>query len=101
MVMELSEYTLETLRTDGDFILFRGRHRNHNGTDAPLILAVTPVIDLPTLVCLRACPRLLNRHEDRTFLILNDSGGKPLDLVLQRHLERPLDWNRYRIPDEE
>jgi serine/threonine protein kinase len=40
--MELSEYTLETLRKDGEFILHRGERMRQTGASAPFILALTP-----------------------------------------------------------
>jgi hypothetical protein len=38
--MELSEYMLETLRQDGEFILYRGRHQRHTAGN-PLTILVT------------------------------------------------------------
>ena len=86
---------LETLRQDGEFMLYRGRRRH---TDAcPLsILAVTPVSERAALGSLRRMehayalraeldpawavrPLALTRHNGRELLILTDPGGEPLD----------------------
>jgi len=41
-----------------------------------------------------AKPLALTRHEGRTILVLADPGGEPLDRVLERERERPLDLAR-------
>jgi hypothetical protein len=51
--MELSEYMLETLRQDGEFTLYRGRHRRHTAADPPTILVVTPLAEHPALASVR------------------------------------------------
>ena len=43
--MELSEYVLEPLRKDEEFILYRGQHRNQ--VDAPSVLLLAPVSTRP------------------------------------------------------
>src|SRR5580658_2851038 len=100
-VMELSEYTFETLRKDGEFIVYRGRHRGQTDANPPSILVMTPVSERPALACLRkmehqyslrteldpawaASPLALTRHQGRTILVLQDTGGQPLDLILER-----------------
>src|SRR5437773_1442601 len=45
VIVELSEYVLEPLRKDEEFILYRGQHRNH--VDAPSVLLLTPVSTRP------------------------------------------------------
>jgi PAS domain S-box-containing protein len=109
--MELSEYELEMLRKDGEFILYRGERRCQTGAGAPFILAVTPASERPALACLRrmeheyslrtklepawaASPLALTRHDGRTILVLKDPGGEPLDQVLKRDKGQPLDLNR-------
>src|SRR5258708_268136 len=52
-VMELSEYMLETLRKDGNFILYRGRHRCQTDASPQSILVVMPGSERPTLASLR------------------------------------------------
>ena len=97
--MELSEYTLETLRKDGEFIVYRGQHRRHTDASPPSILAVTPVLERPALASLRRMeheyafqaaldpgwavqPLALASHDGRTTLVLSDPGGEPLDRLL-------------------
>ena len=53
LVMELSELKLETLRQDGEFILYRGRHRRQTDATPPPILVLTPAIEHPAPGCLR------------------------------------------------
>ena len=45
--MDLSQYRLETLRQDGDFILYRGLRQTKAETSAPSILALSPVMERP------------------------------------------------------
>ena len=47
--MELSEYTLKTLRKDGEFILYRGQHQRPAHASPPTILVVTPVLERPAI----------------------------------------------------
>ena len=101
--MELAEYMLETLRQDGEFILYRGQHRGYTNASPPSILVVTPVSERPALGSLRRLehayalraeldpawavqPLALTRHQGREMLILTDPGGEPLD----RWLGRPM-----------
>jgi predicted ATPase len=42
-----------------------------------------------------ASPLALTRHEGRTILVLKDTGGEPLDLVLGRDQGQPLDLTRF------
>src|SRR4029077_7088779 len=102
--MELSEYTLETLRKDGEFILYRGQHRWQTDASPPSILVVTPVLEHPALGSLRrmeheysfradldsawsGCAPTLSPHKGRTLLVLADPGGEPLDRLLGRPME--------------
>ena len=97
--MELSEYTFETLRRDGEFIVYRGHHRRQTDASPPSILAMTPVLERPALASLRRMeheysfkaeldpgwavrPLALASHEGRTMLVLTDPGGEPLDRLL-------------------
>ena len=58
LVMELSELKLETLRQDGDFILYRGRHRRQTDATPPPILVLTPAMEHPAPGCLRRMERI-------------------------------------------
>src|SRR6202453_1395715 len=103
-----SEFILEQIRDSGEFRLYRARQR---GSDIPL-LVVAPTAEQPLPQTLRrleheyslaaelepawaAKPIALTRHEGRTILVLADPGGEPLDLVLERDREQPLDLVRF------
>ncbi len=102
--MELSDYMLETLRQDGEFILYRGRQRRHGEAGPPTLLLVTPRAERPAPASLRrmeqeyslraeldpgwaAQPLALVSHQGRTMLVLADPGGEPLDRLLGSPLE--------------
>ena len=102
--MELSEYALETLRKNGEFILYRGQHARPTDVSPPSILVVTPVSERPALRSLRRMeheyslraehdpgwavqPLQLAPHKGRTVLVLTDPGGEPLDRLLGRPME--------------
>ncbi|HTD54893.1 MAG TPA: AAA family ATPase, partial [Silvibacterium sp.] len=102
--MELSDYLLETLRQDDEFVLYRGRHRRPGEMDPPTMLLLTPRAEHPALVSLRrmeqeyslraeldpgwaAQPLALVSHNGRTVLVLADPGGEPLDRLLGSPLE--------------
>src|SRR6476646_5298954 len=97
--MEFSTYVLETLKKDGEFILYRGRRE-----DGSRILAVESSADLPSVRSLErleheyalkdeldpawaAQPVALQRHGGRTMLLLRDPGGEPLDRLLGKPWE--------------
>ena len=107
-MIEPSGYLLELLREGPDFTLYRGRQ---HGKSSP-VLAVALAVEQPAPQSLRrleheyslaveldpawaAKPLALTRHEGRTILILTDPGGEPLDLILERGQEQPLDLNRF------
>ena len=102
-----SEYVLEPIRNGAEFTLYRARQR---GNPMPL-LVVAPTAEQPLPQSLRrleheyslaaelepawaAKPLALTRHEGRTILVLADPGGEPLDRVLERNREQPLDLAR-------
>src|SRR5882672_9854535 len=104
VVMELSEYMLETLRKDGNFILYRGRHRRETDTSPPSILVVAPGSERPTLESLRRMeheysfaaeldpswasrPLALSQHNGQMVLVLENPGGEPLDRLIQGPME--------------
>jgi serine/threonine protein kinase len=99
-----SVYVLEPIRDGAEFTLYRARQR---GNDKPL-LVVAPTAEQPSSQSLRrleheyslaaelepawaAKPIALTRHEERTILVIEDPGGEPLDRVLGRDNEQPLD----------
>jgi PAS domain S-box-containing protein len=103
-VMELSEYMLETLRKDGEFILYRGRHARQTNVSPESVLVLTPISERPALGTLRRLeheyslrteqdpawavrPLALAPHKGRTMLVLSDPGGEPLDRLLGRPME--------------
>src|SRR5580658_1613838 len=90
-----------------DFTLYRGRQ---HGNPSP-VLAIAPSAEQPSPQTLRrleheyslaaeldsawaAKPLALARHERRTILLLEDPGGEPLDLILERGQRQPLDLTR-------
>jgi predicted ATPase/signal transduction histidine kinase len=95
-VAEHSEYALETLREGREFTLYRGRQ---HGNPHPVLAVLAQ--EQPTPQNLRrleheyslaaeldpvwaARPLALTRRAARTMLVLEDPGGEPLDLVLDR-----------------
>src|SRR6516164_7863615 len=104
MILDLSKYNLDKLRTGEEFILYRG-HRH-----GPLssILIVTPASEPPGARTLQRLEHEFNlrgeldpdwaaqpiaciRDGGRTKLVLQDPGGEPLD----RFLGAPMDLNRF------
>jgi PAS domain S-box-containing protein len=102
-----SEYVLEPIRETAEYTLYRARQ---NGTSSS-VLVVAPTAEQPlpqSLRCLEheyslaaelelawaAKPLALTRHEGRAILVLADPGGEPLDLVLERDKDQPLDLAR-------
>ena len=101
-MIDHSEYSLETIRNDGEFILYRGRRQ----TDATpsCVFALTPASERPPLESLRrmeheyslrtdldsgwsVSPIALVPYKERTMLVLTDPGGEPLDRLLGRPME--------------
>src|SRR5882724_3094201 len=100
-------YVLELLRESADFTLYRGRQ---HGNPSP-VLAIELSTEQPSPQSLRrleheyslaaeldsawaAKPLALTRHEGRAILLLNDPGGEPLDLFLERNQGQPVDLTR-------
>ena len=103
-----SEYKLEPIRDGAEFALYRARRR---GNDSPF-LVVAPAAEQPLPQSLSrleheyslaaelepawaAKPLALTRHEGRTILVLADPGGEPLDRILDRDGQEPLDTPRF------
>jgi PAS domain S-box-containing protein len=98
--MELSRYLLEALWKDEEFILYRGQSKD----DASGVLVLSPVVGYPAPESLKrleheyslreeldpkwaARPIAITRHWDRTVLVLEDTGGVPLDQLLGHPLD--------------
>jgi len=105
---EPSEYALEPLREGADFILYRGRQRRNRSPVLAMALApqqrstesfqrleheYSLAAELDPAWA--AKPLALTRHEGQMVLVLNDPGGEPLDRVLERNKEQPLDLARF------
>jgi PAS domain S-box-containing protein len=97
--MGTSEYAVDTLRQDGEFLLRRGRR-----SDAPSVLEVMPATDHPAPETTRRLereyalradldsawavrPLELSRRDGRPVLVLEDPGGEPLDRLVGSPLE--------------
>jgi hypothetical protein len=97
--MELAAYTFDPFRSDGEFLLARGRPRRQTGATLPSLLMVTPVAERPALASLRRMehelalqaelepgwavrPLALTQDQGRSLLLLEDPGGEPLDGLL-------------------
>jgi PAS domain S-box-containing protein len=97
-MMDLTGYELETLRDSGEFVLSRARQL---GKAVPVLVLVA---ERPASASLKrleheyalaedldpkwaARPLALVRHNGNAALVLDDSGGEPLDLILSRPLE--------------
>jgi PAS domain S-box-containing protein len=96
------------LRTTAEFILYRGRQ----DADGSAVLAVALAAEHESPQTLRRLeheyslapdldpawavkPLALTRYEGQTVLILNDPGGEPLDQILERNKEQPMDLTRF------
>ena len=103
-MIEVLEYKLERLRKDGEFILYRGWHRRQTDATTPPILVLTPAMEHPAPGCLRRMehefslkaeldpawavrPLALTQEQGRSFLLLDDPGAEPLDLLPEEPME--------------
>ena len=100
--MNLSQYVLEPLRTDEEFVLHRAEHSTQHGSSSVLLL--TPAATHPALVTLQKIeheyslrheldpgwavrPVALADQQGQMTLVLEDPGGNPLNDVLARPME--------------
>ena len=100
--MELSQYLLEALRKDDEFVLYRGEHSNQPGSPSVLLLA--PASMRPALETLKKIeheyslrdeldsawavrPLALSEQRGQTTLVLEDPGGETLDRFLPGPME--------------
>jgi PAS domain S-box-containing protein len=107
-VMDLSQYRLEVLQQDGEFILYRGLRHSKAGTGPPSVLALSPVKERPAPATIEKIehefslkeelspawairPIALTQQQSRTMLVFEDPDGEPLD----RLLRRPLALNQF------
>ena len=99
---KLSEYVLEPLRKDEEFVLYRGQHRNQ--VDAPSVLLLAPASTRPAPESLKRMeheyslraeldrswavrPLALSQLNGQTMLVLENPGGEPLDRLIQGPME--------------
>jgi serine/threonine protein kinase len=99
--VELSEYILERLHEDGNFILYRG---HANRADPSSILLLAPMSAHPTLDTLKrmdheyslrgeldaawaARPVALSRYREQVMLVREDPGGEPLTRLIHEPME--------------
>jgi PAS domain S-box-containing protein len=100
--VELSQYVLEALRKDGEFVLYRGEHSNQPGSPSVLLLAPASMRPAPETLkkieheySLRdeldsawaVRPLALSEQRGQTTLVLEDPGGEPLDRFLPGPME--------------
>jgi len=102
--MDLSQYRLETLRQDGEFILYRGLRQTKAETSPPSILALSPVMERPAPATIKKIehqfslkdevdpgwairPVVLTQQQGRSMLLFEDPNGEPLDRLLRRPME--------------
>ena len=101
-MLDLRRIAFESLRSDQEFVLYRGR----NIDDASQILMLSPATVNPSPIILRrleheyslrqtldpawsARPITLASHWDRPVLVMGDPGGVPLDQLLGHPLDLP------------
>jgi serine/threonine protein kinase len=104
--VDLSEYVLEPLRKDEEFVLYRGENSNQSGSPSVLLLA--PVATRPAPVTLKKIeheyslrdeldsawavrPLALSEQRGQTTLVLEDPGGETID----RFLPGPMEITRF------
>ena len=104
--MELSQYVLEVLRRDEEFVLYRGEPTNQ--PSSPSVLLLTPASMGPALETLKKMeheyslrdeldsawavqPLALSEHHGQTTLVLEGPGGEPLD----RFLSGPMQMSQF------
>ena len=102
IIVELSQYVLEALRRDEEFVLYRGEHSDLPGS--PSVLFLAPASMQPALETIKkveyeyslrdeldsawaARPLAITKHLGQTALVLDDPGGELLDRVLKGPVE--------------
>src|SRR5262249_35465963 len=102
--MDLSQYQLETLHQDGEFILYRGRCPTPAETSPPSILALSPAAEHPAGATIRKIeqewsfkddlspgwalrPIAITQQQNRIMLLFDDPGAEPLERLVRRPME--------------
>ena len=102
--MDLTDYKLETLRHDAEFVLYRGLANGRNDKSPSRLLILVPVLERPAPETLRRMehelslkneldadwavrPLTLTQYQGRSVLVLEDSGGEPLDRLVTEPME--------------
>jgi len=102
--MQLSQYRLEPLRKDGEFVLYRGLSQTKPETSPRSILALSPITEHPAPATVKKLehefalkddldpewairPIALTQQGSRTILLFEDLNGEPLDRLPGRPLE--------------
>lgn len=102
--MELSQYRLEPLRKDGEFVLYRALPQTKAETSPPSILALTPILEHPAPATIKKIkhefslkdyldptwairPIALTQQQSRPMLLLEAPDGEPLDRLVGQPLE--------------
>ena len=100
--MDPSEYILEPVHKDEEFVLYRGTHRGRR--DAPSVFLLAPVSARPALETLKKIeheyslrdgldsawavrPLALSQHRGQPALVLENPGGETLDRLLPGPVE--------------
>src|SRR5579859_3188512 len=104
-VPDLTQYSLERLKGDAEFVLYRGRYRGPADANPDGILVLSPAGDHPSPATLHRMQEdhalrstldpqyvirslSLHRHQtDRPMLILEDLGAVPLDCLTSEAME--------------
>src|SRR5258708_2424190 len=104
IVVELSQYVLEALRRDEEFVLYRGEPSNQ--PCSPSVLLLAPASIGPALETIKKIDHeyslrdeldsawavqslALSEHRGQATLALEDPGGEPLDRFLPGRMQMP------------
>jgi serine/threonine protein kinase len=104
IAMDVSDYNLETLRHDAEFVLYRGHVKRQNNKSPSRLLILAPVLERPAPETLRRMehefclreelgadwavrPLTLTQYQGRSVLVLEDPGGEPLDRLVREPME--------------
>ena len=102
--MNISDYKLETLRHDAEFVLYRGLAESQTDKSPSRLLILVPVLERPAPETLRRMehelslkkeldadwavrPLTLTQYQGRSVLVLEDPGGEPLDRLVREPME--------------